>query len=170
MRQRKRKPGVQDFSEYENENCKVIEEIRPGKWKVQCKKCNKTHEINSKSIRENRNIRECEQYKPHNWSGLDRWDAIIRRQYGITLEEYYKLKEFQNGGCAICGRQEEPDGRKLSIDHDHTTGIVRGILCYSCNRALGLFYDIPERLEKAAKYLRDNPYQIFKNRQKNTVK
>ena len=164
MRQRKRKDGVKDFTNYENEHCKVLEEITPNRWKVSCKKCNSEHIVTSRNLRKDSNIRNCEEFKPHNWSGLEKWDAIIRRQYGISLEEYYKLIEFQGGGCAICGRTQEPDGRKLSIDHDHTTGKVRGVLCYSCNRALGLFYDIPERLENAANYLRLNPFDQFKKR------
>lgn len=166
MRQRKRKDGVRDFSNYENEHCKVLDEITPNSWRVYCKKCDGEHVVSTRNLRRNSNIRECEEFKPHNWSGLDRWDAIIRRTYGISLEEYYKLIEYQGGGCAVCGRKQEPDGRKLSIDHDHTTGKVRGILCYSCNKALGLFYDIPERLDKAAEYLRLNPFDQFKKEYK----
>jgi len=164
MRQKKRKDGVKDFTSYENEHCKVLDEITPSKWKVFCKQCDGEHIVRTRNLKNNSNIRECEKFKPYNWSGLEKWDAIIRRQYGISLEEYYKLIEFQGGGCAICGRTQEPDGRRLSIDHDHTTGKVRGVLCYSCNKALGMFYDIPERLENAANYLRLNPFDQFKKR------
>ena len=166
MRQRKRKDGVRDFSDYENEHCKVLDEITPNSWKVYCKKCDGEHVVSTRNLRRNSNIRKCDEFKPHNWSGLDKWDAIIRRTYGISLEEYYKLIEYQGGGCAVCGRKQEPDGRRLSIDHDHTTGKVRGVLCYSYNKALGLFYDIPERLDKAAEYLRLNPFDQFKKEYK----
>ena len=162
MRQRKRKENVIDYTGHETDFFKVIKEIKPGKWLVDCKECDDTHIVLSRNIKRNWKSRDCNNFKPYNWSGLDKWDAIIRRQYGISLEEYYKLIDYQNGGCAICGREQEPDGRKLSIDHDHSTGKVRGVLCYACNKALGMFYDKPERLEKAAEYLRKTPYSLFK--------
>ncbi|WP_409071688.1 endonuclease VII domain-containing protein [Burkholderia pseudomallei] len=62
----------------------------------------------------------------------------------------------QGGVCAICKRA--PSGRGIAavlhVDHDHTTGIVRGLLCTRCNRALGAFDDDPQRLIDAAAYLR----------------
>jgi Recombination endonuclease VII len=74
------------------------------------------------------------------------------RRYGITPEEYDQLAEEQAGGCAICG---EPckTRRVLSVDHDHTTGAVRGLLCDSHNKAIGLFCDDPTLLMAAAAYL-----------------
>lgn len=61
----------------------------------------------------------------------------------------------QNGGCAICGATE-PGGRTryFPVDHCHTTGIVRGLLCTKCNRGLGLFNDDPERVARAVMYLK----------------
>lgn len=69
-------------------------------------------------------------------------------RYGITEAEFDTLLAQQGGGCAICGRQTT-----LCVDHDHDTGEVRGILCRECNRALGLFGDDSDTLERAAKYL-----------------
>lgn len=82
------------------------------------------------------------------------------RKHGITIEIYKEILARQGGGCAICRAPQ--NGRRLSIDHDHACcpGIygcekcVRGILCASCNHGLGRFEDQPERLEKAADYLR----------------
>lgn len=73
--------------------------------------------------------------------------------YGITLEDYEKMLESQNGGCAICGRV--PTGRALHVDHDHKTGLVRGLLCHSCNHAIGRrgFNDSSEKCLNAAAYL-----------------
>ena len=85
-------------------------------------------------------------------------DLIIRRQYGITLSEYHNLIKEQGGGCYICGRKKESDGRRLSVDHNHITNKVRGVLCYSCNKGLGLFYDNIHRLERAIMYLENPPY------------
>lgn len=73
--------------------------------------------------------------------------------YGITPEEFRRLLELQKGCCAICGGP--PVGRKnLSVDHCHTTGRIRGLLCGLCNTGIGNLKDSPELLEKAAQYLR----------------
>ena len=160
--ERQRKPRV-NLIGYKNSHGIVEELGPPGKFKIRCKHCNELHIQSSREIQRDSRPFKCKNFKPHNWSGLDRWDAIIRREYGITLEEYYKLIEFQGGGCYICGRKQEPDGRKLSIDHDHSNGKVRGVLCYACNKALGLFYDKPERLRKAAEYLENPPKNIMES-------
>ena len=86
------------------------------------------------------------------------------KKYGITLDQYNDLLEKQGGKCAICGitREECNDKRALPVDHDHeccpgvvTCGkCVRGILCHSCNRGVGLLKDSPKNLIKAAEYLR----------------
>lgn len=70
----------------------------------------------------------------------------------LELSPYQYMLENQNGVCAICSNVDK-SGRALAIDHDHKTGFVRGLLCGSCNRGLGLFRDNPEILLKAAKYL-----------------
>ena len=61
----------------------------------------------------------------------------LKRKYGLTVEEYDALLANQDGVCGICHR---PRGsRRLAVDHDHTSGAVRGLLCSVCNRALGWF-------------------------------
>lgn len=73
-------------------------------------------------------------------------------RHGITLEEKTKLLEEQNNKCAIC---ETTDFGKSSphVDHCHTTQTIRGVLCNSCNRGLGLFKDNINSLAKAIIYL-----------------
>lgn len=89
-------------------------------------------------------------------SGLAR-AAIYVRQYGITLEQYDLMVDEQNGCCKICGTDEPGGNRKrFSIDHNHQTGEVRGLLCGSCNAALGLLKDNPEILQSAFNYLATN--------------
>lgn len=78
----------------------------------------------------------------------------FKKQYGISLEQYAEMLENQGGGCAICGATKPSERTKyFAVDHCHSTGKVRGLLCSKCNRGLGLFNDKPERLKAAAKYL-----------------
>ena len=80
------------------------------------------------------------------------------KTYGISAEEYLAIKVEQEGACAICKRPEVsggPSGLKpLAIDHSHRTGIVRGLLCFPCNTALGLFKEDRKLLRSASRYLR----------------
>ncbi len=76
----------------------------------------------------------------------------LKRKYGLTVEQYDEMLEGQGGGCAICGRPPRDD-IALHVDHDHETGVIRGLLCFTCNNALGDLNDDPERLYKAATYL-----------------
>lgn len=76
----------------------------------------------------------------------------LARRYGLTEKGYATLREKQDGACAIC-RRACPLGR-LSVDHDHATGSVRGLLCRRCNAGLGNFDDSPEQLTRALAYLK----------------
>lgn len=74
-------------------------------------------------------------------------------QYGMTTVEYGKMLSMQGGMCAICGRLAGDLRAKLHVDHDHSTGNVRGLLCYDCNRGIGLLGDSADRLRRALAYL-----------------
>lgn len=78
--------------------------------------------------------------------------GTIKSRYGITREDYDGMLSSQNYVCAICSKPDNI-GWCLSVDHDHKTGKVRGLLCNSCNHGLGHFRDSPEILIKAANYL-----------------
>jgi hypothetical protein len=74
------------------------------------------------------------------------------RMYGISVEDYERMLEEQDGGCHICGKK--PEGKRaLDIDHDHTTGKVRGLLCSNHNRALGLLNDDIKLMLRSVEYL-----------------
>jgi hypothetical protein len=94
-----------------------------------------------KDGRKRRNCKACA--KTHQ----DRF-RIVR--YGITEEQYQQLVTLQENKCAICKREFV---RTPHIDHDHTTGEVRGLLCYSCNGAIGNFKDNVKALQNAINYL-----------------
>src|SRR5438105_236663 len=76
-------------------------------------------------------------------------DYWYRRVYGINLEDVENLRDKQEGRCAICRRLD----RVLGVDHDHVTGVVRGLLCRQCNTGIGLLGDDPETLQVASQYL-----------------
>lgn len=85
----------------------------------------------------------------------------LKYKYDMSIEEYEDLLSLQNGGCGICDAQINASayGKNVSpsfsVDHDHTTLRVRGLLCNRCNRAIGLFNDNVELLTKAVIYLAD---------------
>ena len=76
----------------------------------------------------------------------------LKRNYGITLEEHTKMYENQNGVCAICKKPGDGKWKKLCVDHCHTTGKVRGLLCKRCNIALGEVGDNISTLQKMIEY------------------
>lgn len=81
-------------------------------------------------------------------------DWYYKKIYDISLTEVETLRRHQRNRCAICYSEEV----KLHVDHDHISGVVRGLLCGSCNRGLGLFSDVDEVLLSAIEYLRKPPY------------
>ena len=75
------------------------------------------------------------------------------KKYGITYTEYDNMYSNQNGKCACCGDEIKRIDKHTHIDHCHTTGKVRGILCKSCNIGIGEFKDSVDILQKAIDYL-----------------
>jgi hypothetical protein len=83
-----------------------------------------------------------------------RYHQRIRRQHGLSREDYQSMLEQQGGSCAICGSIEPGgNGDVLYVDHCHETGAVRGLLCNKCNVGLGMFNDDLDRMLKASAYL-----------------
>jgi Recombination endonuclease VII len=76
--------------------------------------------------------------------------ASLKSKYGLSLEAYNALLIRQNGGCAICYRR--PGVKPLHVDHDHATGVVRGLLCHQCNWYLGTIDSDPAILTRIAMY------------------
>jgi len=75
--------------------------------------------------------------------------------YGITVEDYEEMLKQQNYSCKICGATEPGGfgGKYFAVDHDHTSGEVRGLLCQKCNQGIGLFKEDVQILLKAISYL-----------------
>lgn len=79
----------------------------------------------------------------------------LMRNYGITLDQYDLMLASQEGRCAIC-RSGNPrgNGKHFAVDHCHSTGKVRGLLCAHCNTVLGKMNDNPDTLLRAVEYLK----------------
>jgi hypothetical protein len=101
-------------------------------------------------------------HKAYRENNKDKIRVMIRnwyiKQYGLSLEQHTSMLKKQNGVCAICGNKEiwkDSKGRikNLSIDHNHVTNEIRGLLCNRCNRLLGLINDDIKILKSTIKYL-----------------
>lgn len=110
--------------------------------------------------RHRRKARTIEEWKQinstYNQSPKRKRDAKNRqlmKDFGISLEDYEHMLSLQGGRCDICGVEENPDGRRFHVDHDHTTGKVRGLLCGPCNSGIGLLKEDLAILTAAIKYL-----------------
>jgi hypothetical protein len=80
----------------------------------------------------------------------------LKRLFNITPEEYDCVLAYQGGMCFIC---ESPPGKtRLAVDHDHATGLVRGLLCWRCNSAVAKLRDDVDRARRAHYYLRHPPF------------
>lgn len=77
---------------------------------------------------------------------------LLKNSYGMSLREFQTLSRHQGGLCAICDSKP----KTLSVDHNHSTHKVRGLLCRPCNSALGLFKDNPNFLRHAIAYLKNS--------------
>jgi hypothetical protein len=82
-----------------------------------------------------------------------RHNTLIRN-YGIGLKEYEQLFKEQNGRCKICDISQELLNKPLCVDHCHSTGIIRGLLCSKCNTAIGFLQDNSLIIDKASAYVR----------------
>ena len=109
--------------------------------KIYCKDCMSKRHASSDRVANRERMREIH----------------MKRSYGITRDDYKEMVISQNGVCAICGKAETAKRGgsilPLAVDHCHYTGEIRGLLCSSCNKALGYFYDNVDTLQKAIDYI-----------------
>jgi|RifCSP16_2_1023846.scaffolds.fasta_scaffold00010_14 hypothetical protein len=124
-------------------------------WRKTSKKYKAYREVLEKDPKYLEKRRECAQlrkqnpeyYRKHKEDGRRRY---VHAKFGITLEEYDRLREESGNRCAICGSLTA----RPHLDHDHQDGKIREFLCYRCNSGLGYFCDDPLVLEAAVNYLR----------------
>jgi hypothetical protein len=90
--------------------------------------------------------------------GREYW---LRHAYGMSLEDWQDMFDRQDGKCAICGTTEPGGKGTFHTDHDHDTGVVRGLLCQTCNQAIGLLKHDPARIMAAAVYVAHPVYGLI---------
>ena len=116
-------------------------------WCIKCLRSyyeeNKNRQIASQKLRYDKN--------PLRYKG-----EALMRNYGITLKRYNELLKSQKCRCRICGIHQKYLKKRLFVDHDHKTKVIRGLLCVRCNSSLGGFKESPKILENALNYLRGN--------------
>jgi len=128
-----------------------------------CKSCDTTKPIddfylrNKTSMVRHSTCKECDKKRvKENHDPVAYRNAELQRRYGITQQDYEVMIAEQNNQCAICNTTE-PGGRHnrgyFVVDHCHTTGKVRKLLCNNCNTALGLVGDNISTLQKMIEYL-----------------
>ena len=122
-----------------------------------CTKCNITKPLNDfPQHRKNRFGKPRYSYCKLCHSDYQRY-VRLRREFHITEADYKAIELFQNGACALCEKAPLPGHNKLSVDHRHTDGLLRGLLCWTCNRLLGCFRDNVAMLQRAVDYLQNPP-------------
>ncbi len=129
-----------DLSEYSPEKGKAFDVTS---W---CKVCINNIKIKRYTLRRGREIH-------------------LKHKYKLSTEEYDAMLEEQNSVCACCGREEtrivgrnnRSEGKipMLHVDHCHATGLIRGLLCSSCNQALGLLGEDPDRIKSLLRYIEE---------------
>ena len=131
-----------------------------------CKSCDTTKPIddfylrNKTSMVRHSTCKECDKKRvKENHDPVAYRNAELQRRYGITQQDYEVMIAEQNNQCAICNTTE-PGGRHdrgyFVVDHCHTTGKVRKLLCNNCNTALGLVGDNTQTLQSMIEYLQEH--------------
>lgn len=126
-------------------------------YEGRCKTCaiKKTMENNQKhSNRTNKSNLEWRNRNPEKIKEIYRV-SNLKRKFNLSIEDYNKMFFDQKGRCKICDKHQNQFKKALAVDHCHTTGKIRGLLCASCNTAIGHLKDDVNLLAKAINYLKE---------------
>jgi 5-methylcytosine-specific restriction endonuclease McrA len=115
--------------------------------KTKCKQCYREYSI--------------KQYKESPRTRLQQYESGIRRRYGLTWDTHTELILRAKGHCDSCGEPFSGVDKEINIDHCHTTGDVRGLLCKGCNTSAGNLGDCPDKIFSLIKYIMDTRYNPF---------
>jgi hypothetical protein len=114
---------------------------------------------NKKTMTRHSSCKECDKArnKERHHSNPERTrNNDLLRNYGISLGDHAEMFEKQQGLCAICGKEGDGRWKKLCVDHCHSSGKVRKLLCRNCNMVLGQVGDNAKLLEKMVIYLNEH--------------
>ena len=134
-----------------------------GKFNANCKKCTSEKERKRRAnFSEERKEKEKQKDRNRRHRRIDgnfpiSWKYNLKK-YGLSPEEYDKIFITQNGKCAICNKEETIITKygykaRMHVDHNHSTGKIRELLCSACNHAIGLFKENVEVMKSAIEYL-----------------
>lgn len=125
-----------------------------------CTKCGKGERVGTKQW-----CNPCSQeYERNRWNGLPEWKRRakwLKSKYGLSYEQYEQMYNDQNGKCKTCSTDISIEAKKnghetACVDHCHSTGKIRGLLCNHCNRAIGLLKENINTLNNIMNYLKGN--------------
>lgn len=119
---------------------------------------NVTEFYKSKVTHYQKECKQCCKERKYRWHNTEQGkissaNTKLKRRFGITIEDYNKMYKEQEGKCLCCGAHESYNGHRLAVDHCHTTGKVRALLCKNCNSALGHVKENKETTLNLAKYI-----------------
>ena len=185
----KEKARVKAYSEKNKEKIKAYREAyyEKNKEKINAKhkayreKNKEKTKVRNKTYRENNKERLLANYKTYYEKNKEKIKARhrtyykknkdrvrnkeLKRNFGISLHEYNLMLTEQKGKCSCCGIHQNELTKKFAVDHDHDTGLIRGLLCNHCNLAIGMLGDNLEGLMKALNYL--EKHELTKERKTN---
>ena len=131
-----------------------------------CKQCGllkKVSEFNKHSTSKDRLsyvCKECHKENNKKWYSRSGRNKHLLNTYGVTQESYSHMYKVQKGCCAICGVEEKNTHlKRLYVDHSHTTGKIRELLCHNCNSSLGQLKESIDTLKKMINYIEKHDEQ-----------
>ncbi len=134
-------------------NCKACARNRGGVPLAEVPRlhCRNGHELAKHGTTHRKGCSECVRvsWQKTNWKGFRNSDGGV-----FTALDFDRLYQIQSGSCAVCKKHQSELSRALNVDHDHATGFVRGLLCDSCNKALGLIFDNQDIANNLSIYLK----------------
>jgi hypothetical protein len=132
-------------------SCGCLRRVDPDRAEKRCTRCRQVKPIGdfyrsaNQPDGKHHTCKMCRRQEKKDWHQR----SYIQATHGLSPERYQEMVRQQEGRCRIC-KEDKP----LVVDHDHGSGVVRGLLCQNCNRGLGMFRDSSDRLLQAVAYLK----------------
>lgn len=173
--ERMKKERREKFLENQKKKLEKLKLTNPNPPNRKCPSCNidlyysnirnwKVATINN-SVCKYCSLNDCHKNPPYNKGIYKRteserkimaWKRMLKRNFGITENEYNSMFDLQHGRCKICNIHRNELNENFCVDHCHTFNKIRGLLCRKCNAGLGIFKDDINILTTAIKYLQSN--------------